>query len=83
MISIMEKLRISASVSCMDLLHLEKELLDIENSDIAFLHYDVVDGEFNQCFGLGDFLLPIIKKASTNPIEVHLAGKNIDLYLEP
>jgi ribulose-phosphate 3-epimerase len=79
----MKNLRISASVSCLDLLHLERELFDIEKTDISFLHYDVVDGVFNQCFGLGDFLLPFIKKASKKPIEVHLAVKEIDLYLEP
>lgn len=79
----MKEFKISASVSCMDLLHLEHDLLEIENSEISFLHYDVVDGEFNHCFGLGDFLLPIIKKVSTKPIEVHLAVKNIDIYLEP
>lgn len=82
-VAIMNKLRISASVSCMDLLHLEKDLCDVEKSDIAFLHYDVVDGVFNHCFGLGDFLLPFIKKGSTKPIEVHLAVNDIDLYLEP
>jgi len=79
----MRELKISASVSCMDLLHLEHDLLEIENSDIAFLHYDIVDGEFNQCFGLGDFLLPIIKKVSSKPIEVHLAVNNVEIYLEP
>jgi len=79
----MKKLKVSASVSCMDLLHLEKELCDVEKSDISFLHYDVVDGVFNRCFGLGDFLLPFIKKCSSKPVEVHLAVNEIDLYLEP
>lgn len=79
----MKDIKVSASVSCMDLLHLEEGLLEIEKTEIAFLHYDIVDGLFNRCFGLGDFLLPVIKKVSSKPIEVHLAVQEIDLYLEP
>ena len=79
----MALLKIAASVSCMDLLHLEKALSEIEKSEIAFYHYDVVDGIFNTCFGLGDFLLSTLKKNSSKPIEVHLAVEDVDLYLEP
>ncbi len=76
-------LKISASVSCMDLLNLQKDLIEIEQNQIDFLHYDVVDGVFNPCFGLGDSLLPFLKQGSTKPVEVHLAVVDVDLYIEP
>jgi len=78
-----QDLKISASVSCMDLLNLQRDLTEIETCEIDFLHYDVVDGLFNPCFGLGDALLPFIKEGSSKPIEVHLAVNDIDRYLEP
>ncbi|MDD3186276.1 MAG: ribulose-phosphate 3-epimerase [Anaerostipes sp.] len=73
---------ISASVSCMDLLHLENQIKEIEESDISFFHYDVVDGRFNQCFILGDTLLEQMSKATKLPIEVHLAVYNPEEYIE-
>ena len=73
---------VSASVSCMDLLHLREQILETEQSDISFFHYDMVDGKFNQCFILGDTLLEMIRPEVTLPIEAHLAAYDPDLYVE-
>lgn len=64
---------VSASVSCMDLGNLADSIKKVEDSDVAFFHYDVVDGRFNKCYILGDILCDYLKKNSRLPIEVHLA----------
>ena len=43
------KLAVSASVSCMDIGHLSDIIDEVNTSGISFWHYDVVDGRFNQC----------------------------------
>ncbi len=53
---------ISASVSCMDLAHLADDVEKVNRSAVAFLHFDVVDGEFNTCFILGSPTLQAIRK---------------------
>ena len=73
---------ISASVSCMDLGHFAECIKAVEASEVAFFHYDVVDGKFNKCYILGDMLCDYIKKYSKLPIEVHLAVYDIDNYIE-
>lgn len=73
---------LSASVSCMDLLHLEQQIREVEQTDVAFFHYDVVDGLFNQCYILGDILLGQMAKATVLPIEVHLAILEPGMFIE-
>ena len=73
---------VSASVSCMDLLHLKEQIVETEQSGISFFHYDMVDGKFNKCFILGDTLLEMMRSEVTLPIEAHLAAYNPDAYIE-
>lgn len=73
---------VSASVSCMDLLHLKEQIQEVEQSGISFFHYDMVDGRFNQCFILGDTLLEMMRPEVTLPIEVHLAAYEPETYIE-
>lgn len=75
--------KISASLSCVDLLNLKSEIENIEKSDIDFIHYDVVDGEFNDCFVFGDITLQKVRKIVKKPIEVHLGVNDIEKYLNP
>ncbi|MBS7008446.1 ribulose-phosphate 3-epimerase [Anaerostipes sp.] len=73
---------VSASVSCMDLLHLREQILETEQSGISFFHYDMVDGQFNKCFILGDTLLEMIRPEMNLPIEAHLAAYHPECYIE-
>lgn len=73
---------VSASVSCMDLGNFDAAIKAVENSEVAFFHYDVVDGKFNKCYILGDMLCEYLKKHSRLPVEVHLAVYDIDTYIE-
>lgn len=76
-------MKISASISCADILNLKKSIDDLNASNIDFIHYDVVDGKFNECFILGDLLLSKIRPHTNLPIEVHLAVMEPEIYIGP
>lgn len=79
----MKNIEITASISCADLLHAGEVIEQIQKTDIACIHYDVVDGYYNDCFVLGDELLKQIKQRYEVYVEVHLAVKDIATYLGP
>lgn len=63
-----KKILVSASLSCADLLHVSDAVAQINASDIDFVHYDVVDGMFNNCFVFGDLILEKIRPICDKPI---------------
>ncbi|GHV73218.1 ribulose-phosphate 3-epimerase [Spirochaetia bacterium] len=76
------KYTLGASVSCFDLFNLEKQFAEIHGAPIDFLHYDVVDGSFNQCIILGLPLLAAIRPHTKLPIDVHLAVYQPERFIE-
>ena len=83
MINIEKKpILISSSVSCMDLCNLENSINEVEKAGVSFLHFDIVDGQFNNCFILGESTLEAIRPITNIPIEVHLAVYNPEKYIE-
>jgi ribulose-phosphate 3-epimerase len=64
----------------MDLMHLADDLAAVEESDVSFLHFDVVDGVFNTCFILGAPTLEALRKCTDLPIEAHLAVMKPEFY---
>ena len=73
---------LGASVSCFNLFNLEKQFEQIHEAPIDFLHYDVVDGSFNQCIILGLPLLAAIRPHTRLPIDVHLAVFKPERFIE-
>lgn len=78
----MNNFRISASVSCMDLCHLARHMEEVDQANVSFYHFDVVDGRFNECFILGESTLKCMRKETKIPIEVHLGVYEPEKYLE-
>jgi len=77
-----KKITIGASVSCADLTNLARELRRIEQAGIDFIHYDVIDGRFNDTFILGVPTLRALRGLTGLPVEVHLAVFEPELYIE-
>lgn len=71
----------SVSLSCIDLSNIQKSIEQVNQLPIDYLHYDMVDGQFNDCFIFGDILLPIFKSLSSIPLCVHLACVKPSLYI--
>ena len=78
-----ELVKINGSLSCVDLLNLQKSIEEINNSKIDGLHYDVVDGKFNECFVFGDLILEKVRPLTKKPIAVHLACVDVEPYIRP
>ncbi|MBU9738998.1 ribulose-phosphate 3-epimerase [Diplocloster agilis] len=72
---------LGGSVSCFDLYNLERQFKEIHEAPIDFMHYDVVDGRFNQCLILGLPTLQMMRPHTELPIEVHLAVYEPELYI--
>lgn len=75
-------IKVSASVSCMDLCNLESQIKEVEKTRVSFFHYDVVDGRFNDCLILGETTLEKMRPVTSLPIEVHLAVFEPEKYIE-
>lgn len=69
-------------MSCFDLFHLERQFAQIADAPVDFMHFDVVDGWFNQCIILGLPLLEAIRPHTKLPIDVHLAVYEPRRYIE-
>jgi ribulose-phosphate 3-epimerase len=68
-----KKITLAASVSCFNLYNVESQLPLVEEAGVELLHFDVVDGRFNDCFILGTPTLAAIHPHTRLPIAVHLA----------
>lgn len=73
----------NASLSCIDLGHIAESMEEINQSRIKSLHYDMVDGQFNECFIFGDLMLKVFRSYTQLPITVHLACRNPIPYIKP
>ena len=73
---------LGASVSCFDLFNLERQFEEIHDAPVDFLHYDVVDGDFNNCIILGLPLLEAIRPHTKLPVDVHLAVYRPERFIE-
>lgn len=79
----MNQVKFSASLSCIELGHIEKSIHLLNNLNIDEFHYDVVDGKFNDCFIFGDICLKEFRKHSEIPITAHLACEDPLPYIKP
>lgn len=65
-------MKVSASILSCDFSNMEKEISKIENSDLDFLHIDVMDGHFVPNISFGPHVVDCVKKISHIPFETHL-----------
>ena len=81
-----KKITLAASVSCFNLYNIESQMQEVVDSGIDMLHFDVVDGRFNNCIILGTPTLQAIRPHVELPVEVHLGvcepEKFIDQFAE-
>ena len=75
------KMILGGSASCFDLFNLERQFEGIHDAPVDFVHFDVVDGRFNQCIILGLPTLQMMRPHTELPIEVHLAVYEPERYI--
>ncbi len=63
---------LSASIISSNFLNLKKDLQEVRDAGVDWLHIDVMDGAFVPNITVGPFILPFCKKATGMPLDVHL-----------
>ena len=67
-----KKIKLSASLMCADWLNLKSQILDLEQNDIDYMHYDVVDGVYAPDFTMGTTIIDTVREFTKLPGHYHL-----------
>lgn len=73
--------KISPSMMCADFLRLKEELIIFDETDIDYLHIDIMDGHYVPNFTLGPDYCRKLSEASNIPLDIHLMIENVDTYI--
>lgn len=68
----MGRAAISASLMCLKLKDLERDIRIMEDEKVEYLHIDVMDGEFVPNFGLGIDYVNGIREMTNIPLDFHM-----------
>jgi len=75
-------IKVCASLACADFLHLERDLIALQNAGVDYLHIDVMDGHFVPNFALSPSIMRTVRQVTTLPLDVHLMVEKPERYLE-
>lgn len=73
---------ISASIISLNYLEFKKELMQVEEAGVDWLHIDVMDGNFVPNITIGPMFLPFCRKVSRLPLDVHLMIANPERHIK-
>jgi len=77
-----KRITISASLSCANFRHLENDIRQLEQSDVDYIHIDIMDGLFVPNFALDFSIIETVKSITDIPVECHLMIENPERYIE-
>ena len=66
------KVEISASIMCIDWLQAGKQLKILEEQEIDYLHWDIIDGRFAPDFTMGSSIINKFRENTNKPSDYHL-----------
>jgi ribulose-phosphate 3-epimerase len=77
-----EKVTISPSIMCADLVNLEKSVRKIESEGIDTLHIDVLDGAFSPSMPLGIGTIRALREITDMDFDVHIMSNNNEFFIK-
>lgn len=77
-----EKCIFSPSLICLDFLHLEDQIRQIEKSGIKMLHVDILDGHFSPSMPLGFETVKQLRGVTDLEFDCHLMTDGTDYYVD-
>ncbi|MEK6646349.1 MAG: ribulose-phosphate 3-epimerase [Candidatus Firestonebacteria bacterium] len=78
----MEKIKISPSLMCVNYLHLERIIKELESAGVDMLHFDIMDGHFVPNFTMGPDILKSVREITSLPFDIHLMISEPDKYIQ-
>ena len=72
----MENKFLSTSIMCANLLNLEKEVKELEELEVNFLHIDMMDASFVPNLTFGPDTVNALRKVTNIPFDIHLLMNN-------
>lgn len=67
-----KNIKLSASLMCADWLNLKNQIIELENNDIDYMHYDLVDGLYAPDFTMGSTIIDTVRNFTKLPGHYHL-----------
>ena len=67
-----KNIKLSASLMCIDWLNAGRQLKELEENEIDFLHYDVIDGNFAPDFTMGSSTIELFRSKTRLTSDHHL-----------
>ncbi len=74
-------MKIAASLICANPLDLNSDLKELESSNVEFIHFDVMDGNFVPRYGLYPEILSNLKQKFNLTVDVHMMVDNPEDYI--
>ncbi len=75
------KAKIGASLACANYRHLEKDIRELEQAGVDYIHFDIMDGHFVPNFSLNLDILKMVKDLTSIPVDVHLMVDNPEFFI--
>ena len=75
-------MKLAPSMERADWLNLETEIKELEKADVDLLHIDIMDRTYGSRILLSPNLVPMIKKVTNLPVDVHMYVTEPEVYFE-
>ena len=73
--------KIAPSLLSADILHLERDIKEVEKQGADWLHIDIMDGHFVPNLTFGPDLVAAVRKVTALPLDVHLMIDNPEVFI--
>lgn len=77
----MKKPILAASLICSDPLNVERDIRELVDANIDWIHFDVMDGQFVPRYGLYPEILHSLRRLTNVPVDVHMMVENPEDYI--
>ena len=67
-----KNIKLSASIMCANWLELKKQIDELENIGVDYIHYDVIDGNYASDFTMGSSIINVVRDYSNLKSHYHL-----------
>ena len=76
------EVKISPSLICTDLCNIERDVRNLEEAGVDFLHVDLIDAHFSPSMPMGIEVIQQVRKKTKLPFDVHLMVENNEFFIQ-